>query len=352
MSALVRAARLGPVSIIWRPRSLAVTAAATGFALLVAIVSLGIGDVPLSPLRVLEVLFTATTPREELIVSNLRLPRALLALLIGAALGVSGAIVQTTARNALASPDLLGVTSGASAGAVAVIVLGGSGGQAAGLLRSVGVPIAAVIGGLGAAVLVALILRVVEPSGAQPLLVGVGVSAFFGGLVSWMMIAASIDDAARANVWLTGSLNGRSWPEVVAVAAVAAVVVVALVPLAPRLATLALGPASARSLGLRPMPSTVALLVLSVLLVSAATAVAGPIAFVALVAPHLARMAAGAATAPLGGSAAVGAALVVGSDLIARTVLSPLILPVGAVTAAVGAPFLLWLLAHRRKASS
>jgi iron complex transport system permease protein len=344
--------RLGPVSAIIRPRTAIVTVAAGVIALGLAIVSLGIGDFSLTPAQVLQVLLGAGTAREELIVTTLRLPRAALALVVGAALGVSGAIVQTTARNALASPDLLGITSGASAGAVAVIVLGGSGGQAAGLLRSVGVPVAAVLGGLGAAAVVALILRVVDANGVQPLLVGVGVSAFFGGLVSWMMIAASIDDAARANVWLTGSLNNRSWPELTAAGLVTLAGLIALVPLAPRLATLSLGPETARSLGLRPMPVVTALLVISVVMVSAATAVAGPVAFVALVAPHLARMASRSPTPPLLASATIGALVVVASDLVARTALSPIILPVGAVTAAVGAPFLLWLLVRGRKASA
>ena len=344
--------RLGPVSAIVRPRTAMVTVVAVLVAVGLAVVSLGIGDFSLSPSRVLHVLLGGGTAREELIVNTLRLPRAALALVIGAALGISGAIVQTTARNALASPDLLGITSGASAGAVAVIVLGGTSGQAAGLLRSVGVPVAAVVGGLVAATVVALILRVVDANGVQPLLVGVGVSAFFGGLVSWMMIAASIDDAARANVWLTGSLNNRSWPELAAAGTVTILGLAALVPLAPRLATLSLGPETARSLGLRPGPTVTGLLLISVVMVSAATAVAGPIAFVALVAPHLARMASRSPTPPLPASATIGALVVVGSDLVARTVLTPIILPVGAVTAAVGAPFLLWLLVRGRKASA
>lgn len=344
--------RLGPVSALVRPRTAIVTLVALLLAVGLAILSLGIGDFSLAPARVVQVLFGGGTAREELIVNTLRLPRAALALVVGAALGVSGAIVQTTARNALASPDLLGITSGASAGAVAVIVLGGTSGQAAGLLRSVGVPAAAVLGGLVAAVVVALILRVVDASGVQPLLVGVGVSAFFGGLVSWMMIAASIDDAARANVWLTGSLNNRSWPELAAAGTVTLLGLLALVPLAPRLATLSLGPQTARSLGLRPLPIVTGLLVISVVMVSAATAVAGPIAFVALVAPHLARMSSRSPTSPLLASATIGALLVVASDLVARTVLAPILLPVGAVTAAVGAPFLLWLLVRGRKAAA
>ncbi|MWV51148.1 iron chelate uptake ABC transporter family permease subunit [Rathayibacter sp. VKM Ac-2803] len=331
-----------------RPRLVAATASI--LAVGIAVLSLGVGDVPLPADRVLEILLGGGSAQEELIVLQLRLPRAVLALLIGLALGVSGAIVQTTARNALASPDLLGVTAGASAGAVAVIVLGGSGGRVAGVLRSAGIPVAAVVGGLLAAALVAAVLRIVHSGGVQPLLVGVGVSAFFGGLVSWMLIAADIDDAARANVWLTGSLNNRGWPESLAVAVVVVLVMLALAPLAARIPALTLGLEVARTLGVRTTSTVVALLVLSVLLVSAATAAAGPIAFVALVAPHLSRMLARASRAPLPAAGAIGAVLVVASDLLARIALAPLILPVGAVTAAIGAPFLLWLLVRRRTA--
>ncbi len=344
--------RLGPVSARVHPRSVGVLVLAAALALAVAVLSLGIGDYALSPARVVQVLLGEGSRREELVVEGLRLPRALLALVVGTALGVSGAIVQTTARNALASPDLLGVTSGASAGAVAVIVLGGAGGQASGLLRSVGVPAASVIGGLVAALLVGAALRAVGARGAQPLLVGVGVSAFFGGVVSWMLIAASIDDAARANVWLTGSLNGRAWPELTAVTVVTLVVLAALVPVAWRLGAMELGVDLARSLGHRPGAVAVGLLVPAVVLVSAATAVAGPIGFVALVAPHLARIAARAPRAPLAGAGAVGALVVVASDVVARTLLAPVLLPVGAVTAAVGAPFLMWLLVRSRKGFS
>ena len=340
--------RLGPVSAIIRPRTAIVTVAAGVIALGLAIVSLGIGDFSLTPAQVLQVLLGAGTAREELIVTTLRLPRAALALVVGAALGVSGAIVQTTARNALASPDLLGITSGASAGAVAVIVLGGSGGQAAGLLRSVGVPVAAVLGGLGAAAVVALILRVVDANGVQPLLVGVGVSAFFGGLVSWMMIAASIDDAARANVWLTGTLNGRGWTELWVLTVVTGVALLVVVPASARLMPLALGADVARGLGVRLGPSLAVLLLVAVALASTTTAMLGPIAFVALVCPHLARLACGAARPPLAASAALGALLLTVADLAARSAIPSVQVPAGAITALIGAPFLLWLLVHTR----
>ena len=346
---LLPAVRVGRVSAVRRPRTLLVVVVAALAALALAVVSAGTGEFTLAPTRVLEVLIGGGTQREVLVVRTIRLPRVLLGLAVGAALGLSGAIVQTTARNALASPDLLGVTAGASVGAVAVIVLAGDGGRVSGLLELVGVPVAAAVGGLLAAGAVLAVLRVVGGNGVHPLLVGVGFSALLGGLVNWLMIAAGVEDAARATVWLTGSLNGRSWGELSAVLVVLAVLLPVLVPLSTRLPAIELGPDVARALGVGRGAVQAALLGVGVLLASVTTAAAGPIGFVALVGPHLARLACGAPRPPLTASAMIGALLVVGSDLLARTAVPPVQLPVGAVTALVGAPFLLWLLVRGRR---
>jgi iron complex transport system permease protein len=230
-----------------------------------------------------------------------------------------------------------------------VILLGGSSGTVSGFLDLIGIPAGALLGGLLAAAVVFLIVRRAGSSGLQPILVGIGVSSLLGGLVSWMMVEASITDAARANVWLTGSLNGRSWGELWALLAVIVVCLPLLVPLSSRLATIDLGPDIARGLGVNLVRTQGALLVLAVLLASVTTAAAGPVAFVALVSPHLARLFSAASRPPLVASGAIGALLVLASDLIARTALAPLQIPVGAVTALVGAPFLLWLLIRTRR---
>jgi len=336
-----------------RSRHAAVLILAAVLLVAVAVLSLGTGDFSLTPDRVLAALGGGGTRQESVIVTAVRLPRILAGLAVGAALAVSGAIVQTLARNALASPDLLGVTAGASAGAVAVITLGGTGGVVSGALREVGVPLAAAGGAAVAALLVAVLLRRTGTRGLQPLLVGIGVSIFFGGLVSWMMTEADITDAARANVWLTGSLNGRSWPELWPVVVVLLLAAVVLVPIARHLAALALGVDVARGLGVGIRPVVTVYLLVAVLLAAVATSAAGPIGFVALVAPHLARMACGTTRPPLLASALLGALLVAVTDLVARTVIAPVLLPVGAVVAVVGAPFLVWLLvSSRRKATS
>jgi len=184
--------------------------------------------------------------------------------------------------------------------------------------------------------------------GLQPILVGIGVSAMLGGLVSWLLVKASINEASRANVWLTGSLNGRSWTELWPLLITLVAASLALVPLSARIPALHLGDNLARGLGTAVRPVQAALLFIAVLLAAVATSVTGPIAFVALVAPHLARLASSAPRAPLAASGATGACLVVVSDLVARTALAPLQLPVGAITAIAGAPFLLWLLVRER----
>jgi iron complex transport system permease protein len=347
-----RVLRVGPFSARWTPRTALVLGIAAAAVMVIAVVSLGVGDFRLSPARVVEILLGGGDRRDRLVIWQIRLPRTLLAIVVGAALALSGAIVQTTARNGLASPDLLGVTAGASAGAVAVIVLGGTAtatSTIAGVLNLVGVPLAALIGGFAAAAIVALILRITGATGLRPLLVGVGISAFFGGLTSWMLIIASIDTAARANVWLTGTLTGRSWFEVATVAAPVVLVGLLLVPLATRLPTIELGSDMASSLGVRVTRSTAGLLSLAVILAAVCASAVGPIGFIALVAPHLARLACNAPRPPLAATALIGAALLLASDLVARTAVAPILLPTGAVTALVGAPFLVWLLVRSRK---
>jgi iron complex transport system permease protein len=180
---------------------------------LVAALSLGRGDYPISVPQVLGTLVGAGDETARFIVLELRAPRIAVAVLVGAALGISGALIQTFARNPLASPDVLGVTGGAAIGAVGVIVLGGSGTTAAGVLGGIGLPAAALLGGL---VMAGLIFGLAWQSGIDGyrlVLVGVGLSAMAQAVVSYLLTRSSLFDAAAANVWLTGSLNGRGWDQ-------------------------------------------------------------------------------------------------------------------------------------------
>ena len=340
------AVRVGPISLVLRPRAVAVTSALLLALLAVAVLNVGRGDYPVPPAEVLRVLTGGGARAERFIVLDLRLPRTLTGLLVGLALGLSGALTQSVARNALAGPDVLGVTYGASAAAVAVIVLGG--GTATGLLGTVGLPLAALAGGLGTALLLYLLAWRGGVDGMRLILVGIGVGAVLSATTSYLLVRADISQASVATVWLTGSLDGRGWQHVVPVGI--AVVVVGLVALAsaPTLAALRMGADTARSLGVRLQTGQAVLLLAAVVLAAVATASAGPVAFVGLVAPQVALRLVRSAGPPLVASALTGALLVVASDLVARVVL-PVELPVGIVTAAVGGPFLLHLLVRRNR---
>lgn len=331
--------RIGPVSGVWRPRVVGVTL--VGLALLVVVVALhvGRGDYPIAVPDVLRVLATGGEGPQAFIVRELRLPRALTGALVGAALGLSGAITQTVARNPLASPDILGVTSGASAAAVAVIVLG---------LGGLALPLVALLGGLGTAAVVLALAWRGGIEGYRLVLVGVGVGAVATAVTSWLLVLAEITDAARATVWLTGSLAGRGWEHVGPVGVALAVLVPVALVLAFVLGALQLSDDTARGLGVRVDPARAALVVVAVALAAVATSSAGPIAFVALVVPQVCQRLVGAARPPLLASAVYGALLTVGADLVARTVF-PVELPVGVVTAVIGAPYLLHLLVRRTR---
>ena len=330
--------RRGAASVVVRPRSVVVGAALAVLLVGTCVVSLAVGDFPVPPARVLRSLLGAGERRDDFVVLDLRLPRVVCGVLVGAAFGLSGALVQAAARNPLASPDVLGVTSGATAAAVAAIVLGAPGGLA--------LPGAALAGGTGAALVVLLLAARRGVVGVRLVLVGIGVSAALQAVVSYLLVEADVAQAQAATVWLTGSLNGRGWTQVVTVGAAVAVLLPVALLLARPVAVLQFGDDTARGLGVRVGATRGAVVLLAVALAALATAAAGPIAFVALAAPQIAARLARAPGLPLATSALVGAVLVTVADLLARRLLAPTDLPVGVVTAVLGAPFLLWLLAR------
>ncbi|MFH9263918.1 FecCD family ABC transporter permease [Streptomyces sp. NPDC017546] len=345
-----RAFRIGPASGVWRTRDVLVPLAAT-FALFAAIVvNTGRGDFAISVPEVVEVLLGGGDFASRMVVLDFRLPRSAVGALVGAALGLAGAIVQGISRNPLASPDILGVTAGAGTGAVAVIVLGGEYGSVSGPLAEIGVPAASVLGGLLAAALVYLLAVRRGLSGYRVLLVGVGIQAVLSSLISWLLVKASIVDAGRAILWLTGSLNSSTWENAAAVGwALAVLLPVALVLSFP-FGALNFDDDTARGLGVRINAARAALLVTAVLLTATATSAAGPVAFVALACPQLAVRLMRTGTPPLLASTLLGAAVTVWADVLGRTAFGSVELPVGILTAALGAPYLLYLLARSGKA--
>ncbi len=346
-----RAVRWGPFSGVLRLRPFGLVVGGLVVLLLATAVNLGRGEYPIAVDQVLAVLLGGGETGQQFVVLDLRLPRSLTGVLVGGALAVAGAITQSIARNPLASPDIIGLTAGATVGAVLVIVLAGSSGAAAGLAGALGVPLAALAGGLGTAAVIYGLAWRRGLQGFRLVLVGVGINAMLLALVQWMLVVTGVYQAARAFVWLNGSLNSRGWEHVVPVAVALAVLLPAALVLAHVLGALQFGDDTARGLGVRVDRARSLLLLVAVGLASVAAAAAGPIAFVALVAPQLAQRLAGMARPPIIGSLVVGAALTVTADVIARTALPGVELPVGIVTAVLGAPYLLLLLARHRRRS-
>ncbi|GGO42012.1 iron ABC transporter [Streptomyces lasiicapitis] len=333
--------RLGQVSFVWRPWVAGVTLLLAAATFLVFCLSISVGDFPIGLSQVVATLFGHGESVDEFIIMDLRMPRAMAGLVVGVALGVSGAITQSIARNPLASPDVLGVTGGASA--VAVFLVTVSGGAGAAVVSSVGLSTAALAGGLGTGLLVYFLAWRRGIDGFRLILIGISVSAVMEAITTWLLVTADIRDVAQAQAWLVGSLEDRSWDEVgVAVwCTLALLVVVTCVSF--QFKPMHFGDEVAAGLGVRYQMVRAVLLLCAVLLAGVAVSAAGPVLFVALVAPQVAMRLARCPTPPMAASGLAGALLLIGSDLVARTAL-PITLPVGVVTAAIGGPFLVYLL--------
>ena len=323
------------------------TARATGVAiglsialLVVFCVSISVGDFPIPLTDVVPAILGVGNDQSEFIVRDLRLPRALTGVLVGASFAVSGAIFQSLARNPLASPDIIGIDAGASAAAVFCIVV---------LSTSAGVT---AFGALGGALVAALGIYVLAwKGGVSPyrlVLVGIGMAALLTSITQYLLTRAEIFEAQRAVVWLTGSLNGRGWEHVRSIGIADVVLLPLLLALIGPLRALQLGDDSAKGLGVRVERSRLLLVLVAVALAALATAAAGPVIFVAFVSAPIARRLTRAPLA-VGSAALVGALLILLSDLVARRLFAPTELPVGVVTGVVGAPYLLWLLARANR---
>ncbi|MGX5211149.1 FecCD family ABC transporter permease [Streptomyces violaceus] len=333
--------RLGRVSFVWRPWILCVTLLLATATFLVFCLSVGVGDFPISLSRVIATILGRGEQVDQFVIMDLRMPRALAGLVVGIALGVSGAITQSIARNPLASPDVLGITSGASA--VAVFLVTVSGGTAAAVVNSVGLSAAALAGGLGTGLLVYFLAWRRGIDGFRLILIGISVSAVMQAITTWLLVTADIRDVAKAQAWLVGSLEDRAWGEVRVALWCSLVLLVVVSFVAFQFKPMHFGDEVAAGLGVRYAAVRAVLLLCAVLLAGVAVSAAGPVPFVALVAPQVAMRLARCPTPPMVASGLVGSLLLIGSDLVARTAL-PVSLPVGVVTAAIGGPFLVYLL--------
>lgn len=312
-----------------------------------AAVAVGAGAVTVHPTTVAEILLhrslglpaVTATATEEAIVWQVRLPRVLLGGLVGAGLAVCGAALQAMVRNVLADPYLLGINSGASSGAAAAILFGAGVGFGAYAL-----PASAFVGALGASLLVYWLARTGgRVTSTRLLLAGVATGYALYAATSFLVFASGSAEGARSVMfWLLGSLGLAQWDGLLAVCAVSVLLTTVVLTLLGRhLDALAIGDETAHALGISPDGLRTLLLVVVALCVGVAVSAAGSIGFVGLVVPHLARRAVGPAHRRLVPAAAlIGAILLISADVLARTVLTPQEVPIGIVTALLGAPFL------------
>lgn len=312
---------------------------------LLVLAGLAFGDQPVTLDALLGILTrpAGSNPQAELIVLDLRAPRVLLALLVGAALAVAGAIAQAVMRNPLAEPGILGINSGAALATTVLIVA----------VRDAPVRILPWAGFAGAGVMAAAIYGLSWRNGGTSslriILVGIGLSALAGAATTLLTAFGEVGDVQRAMIWLAGSVYHADWAGVRSLALWLAAPLAFTLMSCRQLDLVRFGDQAARSLGQRVDLVRTLLIALCTLLSGAAVAAAGLIGFVGLLAPHIARRLVGTAHARLIPVAAcIGAGLVMGADLLGRTVVAPVQIPAGIVTALIGAPFFAFLLWSRR----
>ena len=317
-------------------RALTVSGIVVLVAIAVALVTLASGEFQIAIPEVIGALFGQATAKVHMVVVEWRLPRTSLALIMGAALGMSGAIFQSLTRNPLGSPDVIGFDSGAYTGALVVIIL----------LKGTFYMVAggALLGGIATALVVYLLAWRGGVQGFRLIIVGIGISAMLNSLNTYMLIRADLETAMAAAIWGVGSLNGMSLERLGQVCLVLAVLVPAAFFISRPMRQLEMGDDAARSSGVNTEWTRLAMTVIGVSLTATVTAAAGPIAFVALAAPQIAVRLTKAAGVALLPSAATGALLLAVADYLAQRAFAPTQLPVGIVTICIGGLYFAWLL--------
>ncbi|PAA97991.1 iron-enterobactin ABC transporter permease [Serratia sp. JSRIV001] len=303
--------------------------------LALAVYALGSGTLQLSAAQVIDALRGEGPANLAVIVTQWRLPRVAMALLLGAALGLSGAIFQSLLRNPLGSPDVIGFNTGAYSGVLVAIVLFNS--------SVIGITSGALAGGLLTAGVVYLLAWSNGVETFRLIIVGIAVRALLLAANTWMIISASLEASMTAGLWYAGSLNGITWAKSLPVLAVLLLALLVLMTLTRRMRLLEMGDDTACALGVGVERSRLMLLLVGVILTAAATAVAGPISFIALVAPQIARrLCANQHVLLL--TALTGALLLLAADVAAQRLFMPYQLPVGVLTVSIGGIYLIWLL--------
>ncbi|MBK0351481.1 iron-enterobactin ABC transporter permease [Leclercia adecarboxylata] len=309
--------------------------------LAVAVFSLRSGAVTLDFTQVFNAL-TGSAPRNiTMVVTEWRLPRVMMALLVGAALGISGAIFQSLMRNPLGSPDVMGFNTGAWSGVLVAMVLFGQ--------HLTAITLAAMAGGILTSLIVWALAWRDGIETFRLIIIGIGMRAMLMAFNTWLLLQASLETSLSAGLWFAGSLNGLTWAKTLPAAPLILLMFVCALLLVKRMRLLEMGDDSACALGVSVERSRLMLMLVAVVLTAAATAIAGPISFIALVAPHIARRLSGTARWGLTQSALCGSLLLLAADLCAQQLFMPYQLPVGVVTVSLGGIYLIVLLVQESR---
>ncbi|PGY15255.1 iron ABC transporter permease [Bacillus sp. AFS031507] len=319
-------------------------------AFFVFVVSTGSGEMKINPFTVIKVLFGGGPEMEKLIITSFRLPRIIVALMVGISLAIAGGILQGMIRNPLASPDVLGITGGAAAAVVSFLAIFSDKNHS--LTVSIAwLPLAAFI---GATVIGFLVYSLAWKNGVSPIrlvLIGIGISTLMQAITTLTMVMGPIYQASQANIWITGTVYGSNWSNVAILVPWTVVFVIIALAVARTINLQELGDEVATGLGGKVQKQRFLLLMISTALIGGSVAFAGGIGFVGLMAPHMARRLVGSSFgALLPASALIGGILVMIADLIGRTMFSPLEVPAGVFTAGIGAPYFIYLLFKTRNA--
>lgn len=332
--------RIGSLSFLWTPRSLTVCILLAATALVLGILLMGKGTIPFTPMEVINSLTGwGDNPRADRVILRIRLPRLLTALLVGSSLGMAGTIFQSITRNPLGSPDVIGFTTGAATGAIIHIILFNA--------SPLGTTLAAVLSGmLTAAVAFLLTRKNRSTSGYRLILVGIGIGATLSGVNTVLLVMGDLDQALSAQIWLAGSLNTRTWSHVIP----AATGLILILPIAlyhsRDLSLLEMGNEMAKQFGVPVERTRLVMVMTAVGLTAIAISAAGPIAFIALAAPQLAKRLTLSPQVPILSGAFMGTVLLLAADLLSQSLPVNLNLPIGLTTGLLGSLYLLWLLAR------
>lgn len=333
----------GAISLLVHRKSLRIMFMLTIVCIVIAIVSTGLGEMVISPLNVVRSLFGMGAEDHTMVIQKIRLPRIIVALLVGASLAAAGAILQGIIRNPLASPDIMGVTGGASVGAVTFLT------YFLGVFSIRWLPVAAM---LGAAIVSIILYSLAWKKGITPVrlvLVGVGMAALMSAATTMMLVFSPTNDPAQVYLWLTGSVYASNWENVLTVLPWTVLLLPLAFIMARHINIGQLGDDLAASAGSAVERNRLILLLISVALAGSAVSVAGGVGFVGLIAPHMARKLVGSSfenVLPV--AALLGGMVVMLADLVGRTLFLPLDVPVGVFTSAIGAPFFIYLLYTKR----